>query len=69
MAHKRVARKKLERIAMGQYTKTLLSRGCEANMDTEDENDVVETSIGYTAAVGAALADTGGKGALTQGIH
>ena len=57
MAHKRVARKKLERIAMGQYTKALLSRGCEANMDTEDENDVVETSIGYTAAVGAALAE------------
>jgi len=42
---------------MGQYTKALLSRGCEANMDAEDENDVVETSIGYTAAVGAALAE------------
>jgi len=57
MAHKCVVRKKLERIAMGQYTKALLSRGCEANMDVEDENDVVKTSIGYTAAVGAALAE------------
>jgi len=57
MAHKRVARKKLDRIAMGQYTKALLSCGCEGNMDVEDENDVVKTSIGYTAAVGAALAE------------
>jgi len=57
MAHKCVVRKKLDCIIMGEYTKALLSCGCEANMDVNDYNDIVEMSIGYTAAVGAALAE------------
>ena len=55
--HKRVTRKKFRSLVVGKHLGSLLDRGANDKMDTEDQNPIVEACMGYTAAVGTALAE------------
>ena len=58
IAHKRVARRKLELVAMDPYQVGLLSRGVQPRMDSDESyNVVLESAIGYAGAVGVMVMD------------
>ena len=58
LAHKRVARRKLERLALDPFLSGLVSRGVQPHMDRMEPLDLVlEASIGYLGAIGVALLD------------
>src|SRR5882724_11897265 len=58
IAHRRVARRKLERLQLSSYQAGLLSRGIQVGMERrEPYNAVLEAAMGYAGAVGVAAMD------------
>ena len=56
IVHKRVARHKLEHLALDPFLSSLVSCGVQSYMDHMEPLDLVlEVSIGYLAAIGVAL--------------
>ena len=58
IAHKRVARRKLERLALDPYLSGLVSQGVQPFMDHREPQDLVlEAALGYAGVIGTALLD------------
>src|SRR6202789_4484379 len=58
LVHKRVARRKLERLRLEGYQAGLLSRGVQVRMDRDEPyNGVLESALGYAGAVGVMAMD------------
>ena len=57
-AGKRVSRRKLDCLQLNEYQAGLLSQGVQHRMDeTEVYNAIIDTSIGYTGAIGVVAFD------------
>src|SRR6202789_99135 len=58
LVHKRVARRKLERLELEGYQAGLLSRGVQVRMDRDERyNGVLESALGYAGPVGTMVMD------------
>src|SRR5258705_8626137 len=58
LAHRRVARRKLERLQLTPYQAGLLSRGVQVGMERrEPYNAVIEAAMGYSGACSVAVMD------------
>src|ERR1700743_3350616 len=58
IAHRRVARRRLDRLSLTGNTQELLSRGVGANLERREPYDpILEASIGYAGAAAVAVMD------------
>ena len=58
IAHRRVARHKLERLELNPFCAGLLSQGVQSTFERrEPYNDILEAAMGYTGACGVAVMD------------